>query len=84
MKIRWSVSLNRPSIRRIESSIDDPIMECGRLIVWSTMSSRDVFKKDIYISIETDKLKICQLKNNPGYDFMFQVATFKKWESKRT
>ena len=59
------------------------MMECGRWIMWSTMSSRDVFKKDIYISIETDKLKNCQLKNNPGYDFMFQVATFKKREPKR-
>ena len=59
------------------------MMECGRWIMWSTMSSRDVFKKDIYISIETDKLKNCQLKNNPGYDFMFQVATFKKWEPKK-
>ena len=40
-------------------------------------------KKIPVISIETDKLKNCQLKNNPGYDFMFQVATFKKREPKR-
>ena len=52
--------------------------------MWSTMSSRDVFKKDIYISIETDKMKNCQLKNSAGYDFMFQVGTFKKREPKRT
>jgi len=39
-------------------------------------------KKISVISIETDKLKNCQLKNDPGYDFMFQVATFKKREPK--
>ena len=28
-----------------------------------------------YVNIEMDKLKTCQLKNNPGCDFIFYVFT---------